>query len=360
MYYFPDLSKRDQIEDVLGKRKEWMSDVKNKKDRSAIRFRRDMKDSPYLFLCDVWPDVNNQQPTCQKWNLTLDKYPLFQVKDMGAFRTLRHFYYYCMFKFIDPTYADYFLWSRRHDAACLYQMETKSSVDMAIMKERKRKQPSEKKINQMMAEWFLTKQNGLRAGEAKRLADWNICSKYLKNNNNMTHDEFKTKVTNFRNCIGIRTYAYGIVHMYQQDSRLYEALVNGTRGKGLFSVGFVNKEVWDVNSGHNMLGELHMHFRSTRKGFLKIYYDKKYSYGTAFPSKNNHDSTTTPLLTHETKKKTTTEKTKEEQEKKTQLVQNKHIYYKQLCDNMNACAQSNQWTQVEKIAHSIIYLSKYQ
>lgn len=347
-YYFPDLTDRKQVNSVLSTRMAWMNDMKENHDDQIIRFRKDFKDCEFLFLCDVWPDVNNQRPTCVRWGIPVDKFPLLSVNKIGSFRTLRHFYYFNMFQTFDPSFACYFVWSCRHEAAKVYQAYMSEEIEKKIEKEKKKAKPRNNLIEQWKAEWHLILQNGLPAKEAIRLASWK-CYK-LHKKVNMTADQFAKKVEAFRVKNGIQVYAFGITQMYAQDERLKKALIDGTKEKSLFSVGNFKKEMWSTNSGHNLLGELHMHFRRNPSlEYFDVYSKKQYCYETA-------------AVIHPSVK---TKKTKSSPPQQIILQQQQSPssfdifnYYKTLCHEMNQEAEKGNWKRVRKLAQSIEYLTK--
>lgn len=334
-YYFPDLTVDD--ESRLLSRLTWMKDLEQHNEHQIIRFRQDMKDCEYLFLCDVWPDVKHQRPTCKKWGIPINKFPLIEVKNIGSFRTLRHFYYYNFFQTIDSNYARYFLWSSRHDAANVYQKFVKDKYDKKIERESKKARPKISNIDQWKAEFHLISERGLPAQHAIRLASWSCCKDKLKISLSMK--DFNAKVLDFQNHHGIRVYAFGIAQMYAQDERLKKALIGGTKDLHLFSIGTYQKEIWSTNSGHNLLGELHMHFRSNPTvKFFNLYVQKCYCYSTS------------GRICPSDRKKPPTRSDSTIPDQRQQL-------FSELNDEMIQQAKQNNWNQVRKLARSIEYLT---
>lgn len=344
--YYPNLSDQSQVSSVLPNRRAWLTDLKEHHEDSVIRFRHDFKDSEFLFLCDVWPDVKNQRPTCSRWGIPVNKYPLLSVNKVGSFRTIKHFYFFHLFQTIDPQFARYFIWSFRHEAAQLYKSCMKEEVERKIAREKKKANPKVQNMEQWLAEWHLISQNGLPAKEAVRLASWKYCCPHL--NVRMSAKEFNQKVKEFERKRGVQVYAFAVCQMYAQDERLRRALIEGTGSMTLLSVGTFKKEIWSTNSGHNLLGELHMHFRRdpTMK-FYEVYSKGRYCYET---SALIHRNPKPRQLT--TKSATVITPNNIDQ---TNLI----TYYHQLRDEMNQQAELGNWNRVKKLAQSIEYLTQF-
>ena len=329
-YYFPNLLLTDTK----------IPNRERKDEIDSIKFRHDMVDSEYLFLSDFWPDVKEKRKTCSKWNLPINKYPLFECKRIGSFRTIKHYYYYQLFQTIDKNYSKYFLWSHRHEAAKIYYNHMKPINEKKIQTENNKVNPSQSKIHSISSEWNLSLQNGLRAKEAIRIASWPCYKKFAST----TEKRFKQSVLYFQNRFGIHTYATAIDQMYHQDQYLKRALIEGTGAKMLVSVGNFQKMIWDTYSanGHNLLGELHMHYRNekNRKSFIEKYNKKLFCYSTSYTKIHPSPS---PSPSPSPRKNFNNNETKV-------------MYLKQLHHKMVVAAQNERWEHVLKLCKSIHYL----
>lgn len=331
-YYYPDLA--DPNQSSIGKRLEWMEKYENIS--TTIRFKENQKDVEFLFLCDTWPDVTFPTSTCRRWNLPPNKVPLFKVNALGSFRTIRHFFYFQFFKTFDQSFAAYFTWTHRHAAAVHYQAFLQTKHDMKIAKERKKSKPSESKIEKWMAECHIADRNGLRGSEAIRLASWDCYRSHQKGDVKLNKSEFVEKLNVFKNRYGAYMYACAVYYMYEQDPQLKEALLSGTKHGLLLSVGDFRKEVWDFNSGHNLLGEIHMHYRNvalsnSSQPFCKIYKNRIFELMTSYR----------PGLAREMKNNDR-DMRKE--------------YFEKLYVQMGNAGKGGRWDDVEKLAQSIWYL----
>lgn len=271
-YYFPNL----RNEEDMSRRSEFWQ--KKDESSSSIRFRADMSKSPYLFLCDTWPDVNNPGLTYLKWMISPDKKPLFRIQGEGGFRTLRHYLSYKFFEEIDGEFASLFTWGRRHEASMIYKKATMVRKNKKIAKERKKTNPNESKIQKIESEWKETAYHGLAGDHAITLSTWFCCNHSI----NCTENEYKRRKNIFMVDNAIQVYARGIYEILRQNPSIYKAL-KSTRGD-LIAVGGTLKEMWHYISGHNLLGELWMHYRRDGLGVLRRYQMRKYNYGTSSSS----------------------------------------------------------------------------
>lgn len=305
-------------------------------------FFKENKDSSFLFLSDFWPDVNHPQKTLETWKIP-NRYPLFKINQVGSFRSIKHLYYYSFFKYIqDNKYAELFLWEQRHIAASVLQNFLCEGKDKAVDLEEKKTTPSQNKVLKIISNWANIKTHGLRSNETIKLGSWECYSSpfnpYQHTNDIQQKKVFKQQIESFERKEIIRVYAFGIYLMYLQNPILKKSLVQGTEHQLLKSQG--RRKILDctpANTGYNLLGELHMHYRSCVQNendhgetfFLQIYRGYKYQRtGTSF--------------NFEMSKK----------------YYNRIFYFEELMSQMKREATKKRWDNVKKCADSISYLFK--
>lgn len=240
-------------------------------ENETIRFRSDMVNNAYVFLCDTWPDVNDSSQVLMKWRISPDKKPLFRIQHHGGFRTLRHFINYNFFQAIDSDYAELFIWGRRHEAAKIYKKARASHVHQKINKERKKKDPDQSRIQMLTSKWKHSEFEGLTGQHAISLATWSHCHPLLKKS--ITEKNFRNLWSKFINSSGVAIMALGIYYMTKQNPRINRAL-QSTFNKTLLAIGMPREEIWYTNSGHNLLGELWMHYRQNSNSYHFARFDK--------------------------------------------------------------------------------------
>lgn len=321
-YYNPDLKTCTKTSSK--KRKDFWSTVCA--NNQTIRFRHDMKNCPHIFLCNQWPDVKHTQAACNTYTLNENKCPLFTIGSSQlyiSFRTLTHFYSYSFFKQWAPELASLFLWSNRHKAAQTFSKCMVDKKERDIQREHKKENPSSKRMMEINAKWFLIKNNGLLGYEARSLSSWEC----VKNILNITKEEYRRQKLSFEFKYATITMATGIYNMMDQNPDMKRALMN-CPNVPIIAVGDAQESFWHSNSGHNLLGELYMNYRSCHQQSPAFNYIKCYE------TKSQMSSVPRLVQTRNTNSKTDT--------------------FKTLHKAMMVAAREKNWVKVANIAKQVI------